>query len=136
MNSCNKILQEGLTKFDLWFIVKMLDEVLNEHLIRKNLREEAEMLTVNPIKLNNINTISFKEGNLNNITPNLAILSLQNPNAKINFENDLIRTGRADMVQNPSLLNAGWEKLVKTYSILKPNKPQNQNNAKHISFLG
>ena len=43
------------------------------------------MITINPVKLNTVKPISFGEGNLNNITPNVAILSLQNPNAKINF---------------------------------------------------
>ena len=76
------------------------------------------MITINPVKLNTVKPISFGEGNLNNITPNVAILSLQNPNAKINFENDLNRTQRADMVQNPNMLNALGAKLRKTYNIL------------------
>ena len=76
------------------------------------------MLTINPVKFNNVKPVSFGEGNLNNITPNVAILSLQNPNAKINFENDLNRTQRADMVQNPNMLNALGAKLRKTYNIL------------------
>ena len=29
------------------------------------------MITINPVKLNNIKTITFGEGNLNNITPNV-----------------------------------------------------------------
>ena len=44
------------------------------------------MLTINPIKLNTSN-ISF--GNENNITPNMAILALQSPNAKREFEGNL-----------------------------------------------
>lgn len=38
------------------------------------------MITINPVKLNNTKPITFGEGNLNNITPSVAILSLQNPN--------------------------------------------------------
>lgn len=76
------------------------------------------MLTVNPVKFNNIKTITFGEGNLNNITPNSAILSLQNPNAKINFENDLNRTRKADVVQSHNMIGALGAKLRKTYNIL------------------
>lgn len=95
------------------------------------------MITVNPVKFNTIKTITFGEGNLNNITPSLAILSLQNPNAKINFENDLNRTQKADMVQNPNLFNALGAKLRKTYNILfSPDYDRASKSPKHISFLG
>ena len=111
--------------------------MLNEHLI--NLRNEASvsgnkkkhpvmtekeatMLTINPIKFNNIKPITFGEGNLNNITPNTAILSLQNPNAKINFENDLNRTKKSDVVQSQNMFSALGAKLRKTYNILFTTK--------------
>lgn len=95
------------------------------------------MITINPIKFNNIKPITFGEGNLNNITPNVAILSLQNPNAKINFENDLNRTKRADMVQNSNMINAIGAKLRKTYNILfSPDYDRANKSPKHISFLG
>ena len=63
------------------------------------------MIRVNPVQFNTNSRkyISFGEGNMNNITPSVAILALQNPNAKINFENDLNRSKKADMVQNPNL---------------------------------
>jgi len=80
------------------------------------------MITVNPVKFNNIKTITFGEGNLNNITPNTAILSLQNPNAKINFENDLNRTRKADVVQSHNMVSALGAKLRKTYNILFTTK--------------
>ena len=46
------------------------------------------MIRVNPVQFNTNSRkyISFGEGNMNNITPSVAILALQNPNAKINFE--------------------------------------------------
>mgnify|MGYP004561394265 FL=1 len=95
------------------------------------------MITINPVKLNTVKPISFGEGNLNNITPNVAILSLQNPNAKINFENDLNRTQKADMVQNPNMLKAFGAKLRKTYNILfSPDYDRASKSPKHISFLG
>lgn len=95
------------------------------------------MITVNPIKFNNSRKyISFKEGNLNNLTPNVAILPLQNTNAKINFEKDLQRTIKADAVQSNPLTALGY-KFVKTYNILfspENNKPKNDHQ--HISFMG
>lgn len=95
------------------------------------------MITINPVKLNSIKTITFGEGNLNNITPNIAILSLQNPNAKINFENDLNRTQRADLVQASNMLNGFGAKLRKTYNILfSPSYDRASKSPKHISFLG
>ena len=70
-------------------------------------------MKVNAINVNNFNKkyISFGEGNMNNITPSVAILALQNPNAKINFENDLNRSKRADMVQNPNFVAAFVNKV-------------------------
>lgn len=91
------------------------------------------MLTINPI--NNIKPITFGEGNLNNITPSVAILSLQNPNANINFENDLNRTKKADMVQSNNMISAIGAKFRKAYNILfSPNyeKP----DIPHISYMG
>lgn len=95
------------------------------------------MITVNPIKFNTIKTITFGEGNLNNITPNEAILALQSPNAKINFENDLNRTKKADAVQNPNVFSSTLNKLRKTYNILfSPEHDRAVKSPKHISFLG
>ena len=94
------------------------------------------MLTINPVKFNTIRPITFKEGNLNNITPNVAILSLQNPNANINFENDLNRTKRADMVQSQNMFGAIAAKLRKTYDILFPQNNGNFNeDTHHIYYL-
>lgn len=75
-------------------------------------------MKVNSINVNNFNKkyISFGEGNMNNITPSAAILSLQAPNAKINFENDLNRSKRADMVQNPNFISAFVNKISKAVS--------------------
>ena len=93
------------------------------------------MITINPVKLNNFKTITFGEGNLNNLTPILAILSLQNPNAKINFENELNRTKRADVVQSSNMLDAIVAKLRKTYNILfSPNYKGIERNIGHISY--
>ncbi|MBQ3819461.1 hypothetical protein II810_03335 [bacterium] len=93
------------------------------------------MLTINPVKFNTMNNVTFKEGNLNNITPNVALLSLQNPNANINFENDLNRTKRSDMVQSQNLLDAIAAKLRKTYNILFSQKYERMNNGHNIYYL-
>ncbi len=93
------------------------------------------MITINPVKFNNIKPIVFGEGNLNNLTPSIAILSLQNPNAKINFENDLIRSKKADMVQS-NMFSAIGAKLRKTYDILfSPNYESKRPNTKHLMYL-
>lgn len=114
----------------------MLDEVLNEHLIKTTSREEDKMIRINPINFNNMKQITFTEGNLNNITPDVAILSLQNPNAKINFENDLNRTRKADMVQSSNIFSAVGAKLRKTYNILfSPDYNAGRRN-QHISYFG
>lgn len=91
------------------------------------------MMRINPVKFNNIKPVSFGEGNLNNITPSVAILSLQNPNAGINFENDVNHAKRSDMVQSSNLLNAVGEKLRKTYNILFT--PHSEAYEKHIEYL-
>jgi len=94
------------------------------------------MITINPVNFNRVNPISFGEGNLNNITPNVAILSLQTPNAKINFENDLNRTKKADMVQSQNMFDAIGAKLRKTYDILfSPNYERAPRSEQHISYL-
>ena len=95
------------------------------------------MITINPVKLNNVKPITFTEGNLNNITPSVAILSLQNPNANINFENDVNRAIKADIVQSQNVFSALGEKLRKTYNIIFS---QDHNSTsignKHISYYG
>ena len=87
--------------------------------------------------LNNRKYISFGEGNMNNITPSVAILALQNPNAKINFENDLNRSKRADMVQNPNILTAFANKVSRAINEFKRSNNTanvNPNVANHINY--
>ena len=91
------------------------------------------MMKINPVQFNNMKPIAFGEGNLNNITPSVAILSLQNPNAGINFENDLNHTRRADMVQSTNILDAFAEKIRKTYNILFT--PHSEAYDKHIEYI-
>lgn len=96
-------------------------------------------MKVNSINVNNFNKkyISFGEGNMNNITPSVAILALQNPNAKINFEHDLNRSKKADMVQNPNFVSAFVNKVSRAVSEFK--RTSNNTNIhpdvyNHISY--
>lgn len=67
------------------------------------------MIKVNPVKFNSYNQISFKENNTNNITPNQAVLSLQNPNALINFQKDFSLSKSADAVQSNPFKALGYK---------------------------
>ncbi len=72
------------------------------------------MITINPVNFNNKKYVSFGEGNLNNITSSVGILSLQAPDAKREFAGNLYMTKKADAVQtNPA--KAFVYKLVKAY---------------------
>lgn len=87
------------------------------------------MIRVNSIKLNsNYNSrknISFRENNTNNITPDVAILSLQNPNALVKFEKDFKLSRSADAVQsNP--VKAFAYKIYKAVKLFF--KPKTDNN--------
>ncbi len=95
------------------------------------------MITINPIKLIKSKPISFGEGNLNNITSEVAILSLQNPNAKVNFENDLNRTQKADMVQNRNIFSAFAYKAAKAFETLKASSDRFKPDCveKHIIYM-
>lgn len=99
------------------------------------------MIKVNPIQFNTNSRkfISFGEGNMNNITPSVAILALQNPNAKINFENDLKRSSRSDMVQNPNFLTAFVNKVGRAINEFKRTNEDTKSNINpdiynHISY--
>ena len=48
------------------------------------------MLTINPVNLNTKKYVSFKEGSTNNLTPSMAILSLQAPDAKRGFTSNCL----------------------------------------------
>lgn len=75
-------------------------------------------MKVNSIKLfNTRRQISFKEGSNNNMTSDVAALALQNPNAMIEFKNNLKTTQLSDAVQT-SPLKALAYKFVKTFKLL------------------
>jgi len=67
------------------------------------------MIKVNPVKFNNNRQISFKDNNLNNLTPNVAVLSLENPNSLINFQKDFGISRSADAVQSNPIKALGYK---------------------------
>lgn len=87
-------------------------------------------MRVTPIQNINTKHITFGEGNLNNITPKVGLLSLQNSD-KLNFEKNLRLTQQADAVQSNPLKALGC-KFVKAYNILFSEKESNKANTSYI----
>ena len=111
----------------------MLDEVLNKHLIRTPERRNKKMITINPVKFNSTKKyVSFGDGsNMNNTTQSMAILALQNPTARREFEGNLNNA----LPSNPFVSTI--KKIARTYKYVvssgsNPSKEPDQ----HISFLG
>ena len=77
-------------------------------------------------------TITFGEGNLNNVNSHVGLLSLQNSD-KLNFEKNLQLTQRADAVQSNPIKALGC-KFAKAYNILFSPK-QNESKYIHIPYM-
>ena len=91
------------------------------------------MLTINPVKFNTSKRyISFGDGD--NVTKNMAILALQNPNARREFEGNLKNSMPSDPISNVI------KKIARTYKYVVSSSEQNRVQAKepdqHITFLG
>lgn len=92
------------------------------------------MITINPVKFNNAKQyISFGDGN--NVTNNMAILALQSPNARREFEGNL----NASMPSsNP--ISSVIKKIARTYKYVVSSSEHTPNTGKtpdqHITFLG
>jgi len=92
------------------------------------------MIKVDPIKFNKYNRqISFRENSSDNLTPNTAVLSLQSPNAVINFEKDFGLSISADAVQSNPIKALGY-KFYRLFKFLSQPKnsddyisPENRN---------
>ena len=116
--------------------MKVLDEVLNEHLITK---EVTQMLTISTVKLNTYNRVSFGETKQkNNQNSKVGVMSLdRNANARINFEKDLHETKNADMVQTNPIKALGYS-IVKAYNILctpKRRTTQTESTYIHLPYM-
>ncbi len=96
------------------------------------------MITINPVKLTRIKQVTFGEGNLNNISANVGLMSLdKNSGNKINFEKDLYITTKADPVQSNPLKAIGYN-IVKAYNILftpRKNSVQTESNYIHLPYM-
>lgn len=93
------------------------------------------MLTINPVNFNSSKKyISFGDGNTNNHSSNLGILSLQAPDAKREFAGYMNITRNADMVKTNPVKAIAW-KFVKAYNEAVRDGHKNTNSTpKQISF--
>lgn len=100
------------------------------------------MITINPVKFNTVKPISFGEGNLNNITPTMAILALQSDSSKINFQKEkdnfnrnLSLTQKADAVQSNPFTAIGY-KFIKTINMFKKSNTDccSDEVSRHINY--
>ena len=88
-------------------------------------------MKVTPITTLTRKPVAFGEGNLNNITPRVGLLSIQNADS-LNFEKNMQLTQKADAVQN-NPIKAFFCKLTKAYNILFSNK--NELKYIHIPYM-
>jgi hypothetical protein len=89
-------------------------------------------MKITPINSRIINQITFGEGNMNNITPKIGILSLHNSD-KLNFERQLRLTQSADAVQSNPVKALG-KKFKKAYNILfAENQTPSYRNISYIA---
>ena len=91
------------------------------------------MIAISPLKFNSkITRISFGDGS--NVTPNMAILALQSPNARREFEGNLNNTMPANPIK--TIIN----KIARTYKyVVSPAESrsiESQTPNQHITFLG
>ncbi len=89
-------------------------------------------MRISPIQNIATKHITFGEGNMNNITPKVGLLSLQNSD-KLNFEKNLRLTQNADAVQSNPLKALGC-KFAKAYNILFSPKA-NDTEYIHLPYM-
>lgn len=87
-------------------------------------------MRITPITNITTKTVTFGEGNMNNITPNVGLLSIQNSD-KLNFEKHLRLTQNADAVQTNPLKALGC-KFAKAYNILFSPRANRASDAHYI----
>ena len=90
-------------------------------------------MKVNPITTIKTKPISFGEGNMNNITPKIGLLSLHNSD-QLNFEKNLKLTQSADAVQSNPLVALG-KKFQKAYNILFAETQNSDYVRYHSQFM-
>lgn len=99
------------------------------------------MITINPVKLTRVPSISFGVNQTKNQNNNsrVGLMALdKNSNNKINFEKDLYMTRNADSVQSNPLKAIGYS-FVKAYNILttpkRESETQKELNYIHIPYM-
>ncbi len=90
-------------------------------------------MRITPISNITTKTVTFGEGNMNNITPNVGLLSIQNSD-KLNFEKNLRLTQNADAVQTNPLKALGC-KFAKAYNILFSPRANRETPYIHIPYM-
>ena len=88
-------------------------------------------MRVTPISNINTKHVTFGEGYMNNMTPKIGLLSLQNSD-KLKFEKNLRLTQEADAVQSNPLKALGC-KFAKAYNILF--SPRRDSNRAETSYI-
>ena len=91
------------------------------------------MITINPVKFNSTKQyISFGDGN--NVTKNMAILALQKPDARREYEGNLNNSMPSDPISSVI------KKIARTYKYVvsssEQDTPQPKSPDQHVSFLG
>lgn len=95
------------------------------------------MIRINPVQLNTYNSrkhISFRDNN-NNVTPGVAILSLQNPNALVKFEKDFKIAQAADAVQSNPIKALGLKVIRAFKMFFKPKADSYESNLSQRIYL-
>jgi len=87
-------------------------------------------MRINPIQTTIAKPVTFGGGNMNNITPNVGLLSIQNSD-KLNFEKNLRLTQNADAVQSNPVKALGC-KFAKAYNILFSPKSVEKADAPYV----
>lgn len=112
----------------------MLDEVLNEHLITK----EVTMLTINSVSIKSTQYTPFRNKQTNNTNSKVGVMSIdKNNNSKVHFEKDLFESKKADVVQTNPIKAIGYN-FVKAYNILctpKIRTVQTESTYIHLPYM-
>ena len=108
----------------------MLNEVLIKHLITK-----TKFTEVTEMQINKISNITFKENDTQKIAGSQnAILMLRDPNASVKFQQNKEIAQKADVFNTNPLKALGY-KLYRTFSMIRDNEPEIQNDNTHLNTL-
>ena len=87
------------------------------------------------MKINKINTITFKENTLSReMNSENAILMLRDPNASVKFQQSQEYARKADSVDSNPILAIGY-KLYRTINLIKDNDNNNKAEKKQLDTV-